>query len=114
ATPRTIESSSTESEGPTPKTEEEPIEPVIQLAVSGGELVTFSPNSLSALVVSGHHDPFETYPCELPKEFVSPVLDQGERRLLQAARKTGRWHAPSEQLLVIYVSAREGTDHEPT
>ncbi len=37
----------------------------------------FSDNSnLSSLEMSGHHDPFETYPCDLPKEFVSPVLDQ--------------------------------------
>ncbi|RVX67363.1 hypothetical protein B0A52_09144 [Exophiala mesophila] len=26
--------------------------------------------------ISGHHDPFEMYPSDLPKEFVSPVLDQ--------------------------------------
>jgi hypothetical protein len=77
ATPQTISSSATESEGPTPKTEEEHIECIAESPVSAGELVIFSPESLSTLVVSGHHDPFETYPCDLPKEFVSPVLDQG-------------------------------------
>ena len=78
ATPQTIGSSATESEGPTPRTEEEPIEPITRSSVLLGELATYFPESLSALVISGHHDPFETYPCELPKEFVSPVLDQGE------------------------------------
>jgi hypothetical protein len=77
-TPQTIGSSSTESEGPTPKIEEDLGGSITDSPVSGGELVSFSPNNLSTLVVSGHHDPFETYPCELPKEFVSPVLDQGE------------------------------------
>jgi hypothetical protein len=44
------------------------------------ELMVLFPNNsnLSTLVVSGHHDPFETYPCDLPKEFVSPVLDQSK------------------------------------
>ncbi len=80
ATPQTIGSSSTESEGPTPKIEEESVESVESVTdspVSGGEVLAFTPNALLTLVVSGHHDPFETFPSELPKEFVSPVLDQG-------------------------------------
>lgn len=32
--------------------------------------------SLFGSHVSGHYDPFGTYPSDLPKEFVSPVLDQ--------------------------------------
>ncbi|EXJ53870.1 hypothetical protein A1O7_09206 [Cladophialophora yegresii CBS 114405] len=75
-TPQTTGSSSTESEGSSPQIEEDLVESITDSPVAGGELVSFSPNSLSALIVSGHHDPFEQYPCELPKEFVSPVLDQ--------------------------------------
>ena len=77
ATPQTVASSSTESEGSTPKIEEDSVESFTESPISGGDNVAFSPNTLSTLVVSGHHDPFETFPCDLPKEFVSPVLDQG-------------------------------------
>ncbi|KIX98345.1 uncharacterized protein Z520_05646 [Fonsecaea multimorphosa CBS 102226] len=79
ATPQTIESSSTESEDRSPKTEDETIEFVAGSPLQGsqgGELVTITSASLSSLLVSGHYDPFETYPCDLPKEFVSPILDQ--------------------------------------
>ncbi|KAJ9605320.1 hypothetical protein H2200_009977 [Cladophialophora chaetospira] len=76
ATPQTIGSSSTEEEGATPKIEEDSVESVNESSVSGGEVVALTPNTLSTLIVSGHHDPFETFPSELPKEFVSPVLDQ--------------------------------------
>ncbi len=78
ATPQTVESSSTENEDPTPKLEEKTVESHTESPISGSELVALSPKSLSTLVVSGHHDPFDTFPSELPKEFVSPVLDQGE------------------------------------
>ncbi|EXJ76326.1 uncharacterized protein A1O5_00834 [Cladophialophora psammophila CBS 110553] len=76
ATPQTVASSSTESEDRTPKSEEESIELVNESPLPGSELVITPATHLSSLVVSGHHDPFETYPCDLPKEFVSPVLDQ--------------------------------------
>lgn len=33
---------------------------------------------LLSLIGSGHYDPFEMYPSDLPKEFVSPVLHQSE------------------------------------
>ncbi|KIW80270.1 hypothetical protein Z517_06885 [Fonsecaea pedrosoi CBS 271.37] len=76
ATPQTIGSSSTDSDDRTPKTEDETTDFATESPVPAGELVSISSASLSSLLVSGHHDPFETYPSDLPKEFVSPVLDQ--------------------------------------
>jgi hypothetical protein len=77
ATPQTNESPSTQSEEPPHKTEEEAIEWVTPSPLSSTDPFGASPHSLSALVISGHHDPFETYPSDLKKEFISPVLDQG-------------------------------------
>lgn len=82
--PPTCASSSTDSERSTPKTEQEEQNDQVYITESSptssgrGALIILPDASLSSLVVSGHHDPFETYPCDLPKEFVSPVLDQGE------------------------------------
>jgi hypothetical protein len=65
------------SETATPKSEEEQVELVNRSPASEGDLLSFSPTSFSTWVVSGHHDPFETYPSDLPSDVVSPVLDQG-------------------------------------
>ena len=76
-TPRTNESSSTESERSTPNHEEDQLEPLTNSSIDE-ELLRTPDYNLSALVVSGHYDPFETYPCDLPKKFVNPILDQSE------------------------------------
>lgn len=76
-TPQNFDFSSTESERSTPKNEVDQSDHNTE-SPAHSELMILNQTSLSNLVVSGHHDPFETYPCDLPKEFVSPVLDQSE------------------------------------
>ncbi|KAL2392366.1 hypothetical protein ABEF93_002037 [Exophiala dermatitidis] len=73
---RTLDSPSTESGWSTPKTEESHNEQNQEDVVVDEEAMVSCDSSLSSLVVSGHHDPFQTYPCDLPREFVSRVLDQ--------------------------------------
>ncbi|KIX03592.1 uncharacterized protein Z518_07145 [Rhinocladiella mackenziei CBS 650.93] len=75
-TPQQYESSSTESERSTPKNEVDRDEHKIESPAHHSKLIVLPSSSLTTLIVSGHHDPFETYPCDLPKEFVSPILDQ--------------------------------------
>jgi hypothetical protein len=70
------------SETATPKSEEAEVELVNRSPASEGDLLSFSPASFSTWIVSGHHDPFETYPSDLSREVVSPVLDQGTLVLL--------------------------------
>ena len=77
-TPRNSDSSSTESERSTPKNEEEKLEHDTDSSPVNSGVIVLSAPPLASLLVSGHPDPFETYPCELPKEFVSPILDQSE------------------------------------
>ncbi|KAI1609879.1 hypothetical protein EDD36DRAFT_453605 [Exophiala viscosa] len=76
--PKKSESGSPESDRSSPKTEdvEEQYDQAIESPTYSDDVISLPETSLSSLVVSGHHDPFETYPCDLPKEFVSPVLDQ--------------------------------------
>jgi len=78
--PKKSESESPESDRSSPKTEdvEEQYDQVIDSPTYSDDVISLPEASLSSLVVSGHHDPFETYPCDLPKEFVSPVLDQSK------------------------------------
>lgn len=78
-TPQQSVTPSTESDRLTFNDEEESSEPSTASPAQDGEPIILPDNNLTALVISGHHDPFETYPCDLPKEFVSPVLDQGEQ-----------------------------------
>ena len=77
-TPRNYESSSTESKRSTPKNEEDRHEHDTGSSPADSRVIILPCNHLLSLVVSGHHDPFETYPCELPREFVSPILNQSE------------------------------------
>lgn len=78
--PKNTDSASPESERSSPKSEdvEDQNEQAIESPAYSDDVITLPDTSLSSLLVSGYHDPFETYPCDLPKEFVSPVLDQSE------------------------------------
>lgn len=77
-TPQDYETTSTESDQSPPKNEEERSSKLDTESLSGSDVRTDTTGNLLSLIVSGHYDPFETYPSELPKEFVSPVLHQGE------------------------------------
>lgn len=78
--PQNYESSSTESEQSPPKNEEGRSYKEDTDSPAESDVHTEATRDLLSLIVSGHYDPFETYPSDLPKEFVSPVLHQGECR----------------------------------
>ncbi|KAK5278059.1 hypothetical protein LTR40_009629, partial [Exophiala xenobiotica] len=76
ATPQKNDSTSPEDDISPTKNEEDESEHAITESPAYSDIIIFPNASLSTLMISGHHDPFETYPCDLPKDFVSPVLDQ--------------------------------------
>jgi len=76
ATPQKNDSASPENDISPPKNEEDLSEHAVTESPAYSDFIISPDASLSTLVISGHHDPFETYPCDLPKDFVSPVLDQ--------------------------------------
>lgn len=71
-------SSSTESDHSPPKNEEDQVSQQGTESPVENEFPAEPTNNLLSLIVSGHYDPFEMYPSDLPKEFVSPVLHQSE------------------------------------
>ena len=73
------ELSSAESDQQSPKNEEESPSTRDTISVVGSDAKTESSHDPWTLIAANHHDPFETYPSDLPKEFVSPVLDQSKR-----------------------------------
>jgi len=77
-TPQDYETTSTESDQSPPKNEEEQSSKEDTESLPGSDVHTEPTGNLLSLIVSGHYDPFETYPSDLPKEFVSPVLHQSE------------------------------------
>lgn len=77
ATPDKNDSTSPESDPSPPQTEDERSEHTVTDSPAHSDVVILPDSALSTLVVSTYHDPFGTYPSDLPTEFVSRVLDQG-------------------------------------
>ncbi|KIW10775.1 hypothetical protein PV08_10074 [Exophiala spinifera] len=76
ATPNKHASTSPESDTSPPKTEDERSKHAVADSPAYSDVLILPDSALSTLQVSTHHDPFRTYPSDLPTEFVSRVLDQ--------------------------------------